>query len=62
MSALPCLPLATVPVKKYRYKQKKVVGKGPEEIDVIFIMTLPWMERDLRSKDFISALQCTSGI
>jgi hypothetical protein len=36
----------------------KKTGKGPEEEMVTFIMTLPWMLRDVSSSKFIESVSC----
>jgi hypothetical protein len=57
-SSLPYLPQAVVSVEKYAYKGKKLMGKGPKVQDVSFIMTLPRIQRDLESQEFVDSLQC----
>lgn len=58
-SAMPLLPMALVPLPAYQYEGKKFMGKGPQTDLVAFIMTAPWIERDLSSADFMKTLQCT---
>jgi hypothetical protein len=55
---IPYLPQATVDLPKYRYEGNKLMGKGPATEKITFIMMLPWMLRDLASRDFIASLQC----
>lgn len=59
--ALPLLPQATIPLPTFRYKdvkKTKLAGKGPGEEEVAFIMTLPWMKRDVNSQKFVDMMQC----
>lgn len=62
--ALPLLPQAVISMPEFRYKdarRKNLVGKGPKETEVSFIMMLPWMLRDVRSQAFLDMMQCKQG-
>lgn len=60
--SLPLLPQASVALRTWRYRdarKTKRIGKGTETEELDFIMTLPWMQRDVRNSRFIGMMQCT---
>jgi hypothetical protein len=59
---LPLLPQCTVDLPAYEYTGDSLMRKGPKTERVAFIMPFPWMERDLRSEEFINSLKCVTGV